>query len=453
MIRQIKQQLNQKSTPQSPQTDGDLNYSSVEEQSDSSFLSLTDADYEFLFNQLLEGVAHGWHSVKIAKFFQRLGERGEQPLWIDWLERYQTKILTSSNPYQQQLGARMIRLGEMTQSTASVKQIGITSYNIGKQILYGTNTNLVWEYNGADLSTVGSELGEEEIVDSAPEKISEPRAEVSEVVEEQSQSNPSAPETQANSELEQNELEIPAQENEENLVIPQANLVTDEQTEQLNLTAENTINLSWQEFTELIEQDDQLVEQIAKQLNLQDKDPQTIIKAVTSQLNNDEADLVDDSTFKLVESWFNLGLKQVSTGDLEAAIVSWEKALELNPNLAEAWHNRGSALGRLHNYQEALISFEQALKIDPQNSQAWNDRAHTLYQLEQWQEAVASWDRAIALVPGNYQFWYNRGCALEQLQQNSIAIASYEKALEIKPDFQWARSRYTNLLAHKHPIN
>ena len=209
------------------------------------------------------------------------------------------------------------------------------------------------------------------------------------------------------------------------------------------------INLSWQQFTELIEQDDQVVEQVAKHFNLTDKDPQSIIKAINERLNKDESESLNESTLELVESWFNLGLKQASSGDLTEALISWEKALELNPNLAEAWHNRGSALGRLGDYKQALQSFEQALKIDPQNPQAWNDCAHALYQLGQWQGAVASWDRAIDSVPGNYQFWYNRGCALEQLQQNQSAISSYEKALEIKPDFKLARSRYNSLLSGK----
>ena len=445
MIRQIKQQLNQKSTPQSPETDGELNYSSVEEQSE---FSLTDADYEFLLNQLLEGIAHGWHSVKIAKFFQRLGERGQQPLWVAWLERYQHKILASSDPYQQQLGARMIRLGELTQSDSSINQIGGTAYHIGKKIIYGNNPNLVWEYNGADLPPIESTVTTEEIEDSIPPTIVEPIAEekadlVTEIAESETSLPATSPPIQPETSAEIGAINVDKKDNQENLVVYN-------QVEELtSLSSENIIDLSWQQFTELIERDDRLVEQIAKQFELTDKDPQSIIKAVTNQLNQDETDVIDESTLKLVESWFNLGLKQVSAGDLEEAIVSWEKALELNPNLAEAWHNRGSALGRLDNYQEALVSFEQALKINSRNSQAWNDRAHTLYQLGQWQEAVASWDRAVAIVPGNYQFWYNRGCALEQLQKYSIAIASYEKALEIKPDFQLARSRYTSLLAHK----
>ena len=165
MIRQIKKQVNQQPTQNSSQANGELNHSSVEEQFISSPPSLTDADCEFLFNQLLEGVAHGWHQIKIAKFFQRLEERGKPQLWVAWLERYGAKILASSGVYQQQLGSRMIRLGELTRSNPSIKQIGIAAYNLGKQLLYGRNPNSIWEYNGADLPLASKEVTAEKASD------------------------------------------------------------------------------------------------------------------------------------------------------------------------------------------------------------------------------------------------------------------------------------------------
>ena len=52
---------------------------------------LTDADYEFLFNQLLDGVAHGWNQIRIIKFFQALGTRGEERYWVAWLSKFSTR--------------------------------------------------------------------------------------------------------------------------------------------------------------------------------------------------------------------------------------------------------------------------------------------------------------------------------------------------------------------------
>jgi len=195
------------------------------------------------------------------------------------------------------------------------------------------------------------------------------------------------------------------------------------------------------QIIDLIQEDQELAQQVSQKLN---------ISLNNLVLDNNQSLVPKDSTsssLELIESWFNLGLKQVSAGEFTKAISSWEKALKINPNLSEAWHNRGSALGRLGEYQKAVESFQNALKLDSNNYQAWNDHAHALYQLENWSEAVESWGNAIKLMPANHLFWYNRGCGLEQLENCTEAIISYEKSLEIKPDFQPARSRYINLVA------
>ncbi len=383
MPRQLQQQgFGKKSTVNSAQASHHLS-AREEEASSSSVPPLADADYEFLFTQLLEGVAHGWHPPRIAKFFQQLGDRGQPQQWVAWLERFSTKILASSHAHEQELGARMMRLGQLTESTPSVQPIGMAAYQIGRQLLYGNTLNLVWEYEGPDLAIAEScsdcTLSEEPAATNFPSTATVSR----EIL-----TDPKAPEK----ELSQNE-----------------SAATDR----------------------LLASDSSAPHSLL---------PTTDSPAIETQ----EAIALD--SLELIESWFNLGLKQASSGDFQGAIASWERVLKLNPHICEAWHNRGSALGRIKKYPEAIESFERALAINPKNYQAWNDRAHALYQLQKWEQAIASWDKAIEILPGDYQFWYNRGCALEKLQRFGESLASYEKALEIKPDFQQARSRYIKLL-------
>ena len=206
------------------------------------------------------------------------------------------------------------------------------------------------------------------------------------------------------------------------------------------------LTTSTRDRVDVMKKDGELAAQAAQESNLASDNLATDFVANTNP--NQEA-----SDLELIESWFNLGLKQVSAGEFDKAIVSWEKALKIDPNLSEAWHNRGSALGRLGEYEKAVKSFQQALKIDPNNDRAWNDCAHALYQLQQWSDAVISWSNALKIMPANHLFWYNRGCALEQLENWTEAIISYEKSLEIKPDFQPARARYINLVADSSQTN
>ena len=526
--------------------------------------NLSDADYEFLFNQLLEGIAHGWHEPRIAKFFNQLEARGKSQDWVAWLERLRVKILTLPVESKRQLGTVMIRLGELTQSTRDVKEIGTASNRIGRELLFGNTEDVIWEYAGPDLMpdsptveieedlstrlpTNFAELGTTAIASGETDSIStsqskslaeltaqsfaQPESETSTTSDSDTEklielgentvdteetdssiddilfkpgsastSAPSVDESTAtlssdnkiaNHEIEFEEVSTQSQEFEfesdtrqleieqgsleknkgvdlrsEPEIEPETSLALENSQQQPSLsksasdkTDTDPVAIDMERVMNLIQEDRALAQEISQKLNIS----QSKLKPNDSSAANFKPLLEHSAKIstaesnnyntELIEGWFNLGLKQVSAKEFDKAIVSWEKALKINPNLSEAWHNRGSALGRLGEYERAVSSFEKALTIDAANYQAWNDRAHALYQMQKWSEAAASWSNAIKLAPGNHLFWYNHGCALEQLQQWTKSIASYEKSLEIKPDFQPARSRYTNLVADNSHAN
>ncbi|MGF1540676.1 MAG: tetratricopeptide repeat protein [Pleurocapsa sp.] len=507
----------------SGQIEQNHNQSNSNSSNSDSVPPLTDANYEFLFNQLLEGVAHGWHSIRIVKFFQQLEDRGEQKDWVAWLERFNSKISNTSSISIQRMATLMVRLGELTQSTPQIRQIGLTSYQIGRKILFGDTSNLIWEYDGADIQPHAQSTTANSNAEEKAENLSElnlslnnhtdqklslnqeldtsttpvvqqelessqlpanniiPELDLDDIADQKLQQELESSQLPANNtipeldldDISSNDLEILV----DNIELEQSESITDNSKPELNTgdavkdspkfkqqPTENQNSNSpiadnsqlkdpdWQELMKMIQEHDRLVQQISKKLNISSAEPELSNNA-HQQLEQSDRTVADNSVMELVESWFNLGLKQVSTGDFNGAIASWEKALNLNPNLSEAWHNRGSALGRLNKYEAAIESFERSLVVAPNNYQAWNDRAHALYQLQKWTEATESWEKAIEIMPGNHLFWYNRGCALEQLNRLNESIASYEKALEIKPDFQPARLRYINLVADNSPPN
>lgn len=413
---------------------------------------LSDADYEFLFNQLLEGIAHGWHDHRIIKFFNQLGDRGQQADWVIWLERFRAKLLKLPIQSKRQWGTMMIRLGELTQSATEINQIGAAAHRIGRELLFDNNPAVIWEYAGPDFSLNEQIETEQELSQRLPDDFNalgtqetarETAVELDLAVDASSQDNDFDAQSQSNLWLEN--LDSVASDSS-------TNEIQDNTANRLDLppeTASLQDNRSIASSTEITESSDANLDlDLDLDLNSSHQitsDGEELELKLEPELEPEL--LLDDSSLEVIESWFNLGLKQVSAGEYAQAIVSWDKALKINANLPEAWHNRGSALGRMGDYEAAVKSFQSALAIDPNNYQAWNDRAHALYQLENWSGAIESWSQAIKLMPGNHLFWYNRGCALEQLAKWSEAIACYEKALEIKPDFQPGRSRYINLVA------
>ena len=498
----------------------DLNSPKLDGEASLPVPTLSDTDYEFLFNQLLEGIAHGWHDRRIVKFFVRLDDRGREEDWIAWLQRLQAKASNLPLQSKRHLGTMMVRLGELTRGAPEVAEIGAASYRIGKELLF-EKTPIIWEYIGPDLpsqhqietepelslstrlptdfTALGSDKSQKkanEALELATENgVTEHQHELNENSNNGSEVEPNSdlsideivasstlsadldlelngdrqketdesklPEESETSASPTNLLDFPTSiddiaptaskttlsESElQSFSTPQENLID----ETKDLEDSSSIDKT-QQITAAYSKDSQAID-IARVMNLIQEDEE-LAQQISQKLNPNtaqsetKASELDRSSLELIESWFNLGLKQVSAGELTQAIASWEKALSIDPNLSEAWHNRGSALGRLGDYQAAVESFENALTIDPNNYQAWNDRAHALYQLENWSAAVNSWSNAIKIMPGNHLFWYSRGCALEQLARWNEAIASHEKALEIAPDFQPGRSRYINLIA------
>ncbi len=595
MLRWIEQQFNKKSQSNS------LSQDLLDRGEDkSSNLDLTDGDYEFLFNQLLEGVAHGWHQVRIVKFFQKLEERGEPELWTAWLKRFSQKLPASPNVIQRQLGARMIRLAELTQSHAKLQEIGQVSNEIGRKLFFGDIAEIIWEYDGLDIVSlpapetdqlseqalssyegVISDLGVAEnkqkstieedktpiarseelsldrednlafipeddsehtviqnpiildrtetefpfipeddsehtviqnpvILDPTetefpfvPEDDSEPTVIQNQTILDRTETEfPFIPEDDSEHTIIQNpiildpteglsldpEAEFPfVPEDDSEPTVIQNQTILEPTEGELSFVSDDTES-PWEQPELIIEEaepkffpensdqrsDSALPEENAneilsfeseasadflpQELNLvETKSEKPDIYKNELQLNPpptiQQVEIPESSSknlehAELLESWFELGLKQAGLGELEKAIASWNKVLELNPKLAEVWHNRGSALGRMGKYSESVISFDRALEIEPNHYQAWNDRAHALYLMEKWQEAIDSWNKTISIMPNNHQFWYNRGCALEKLNLIEQAIASHEKALEIQPDFEPAKSRYLSLLAN-----
>jgi tetratricopeptide (TPR) repeat protein len=145
-------------------------------------------------------------------------------------------------------------------------------------------------------------------------------------------------------------------------------------------------------------------------------------------------------------TWFGLGNTLSRLGRYEAAIASYEHALQFKPDKNEAWNNRGNALAQLGRYEEAIASYDKALQFKPDKDSAWNSRGYALDNIGRYEEAIASYDKALQFKPDADAAWYNRGNALFYLGRYEEAIASYDKALQFKPDKDSAWNNRGNAL-------
>jgi len=129
-----------------------------------------------------------------------------------------------------------------------------------------------------------------------------------------------------------------------------------------------------------------------------------------------------------------LAVVQASQGKNEQALVSYNRAVALQPNHADALSNRGNLLKELRRFEEALASFNRALDIKPTHTAALNNRGVTLHVMHRYEEALASFECAIALKPDNVDALCNRGNTLDGLKRHEEALASFDRALALQPN-------------------
>ena len=62
-------------------------------------------------------------------------------------------------------------------------------------------------------------------------------------------------------------------------------------------------------------------------------------------------------------SFNNRGQARLSKSELDGAISDFNKAIELNPNLAEAYNNRGLLKQKLGQIDEAMMDLDKAIEL------------------------------------------------------------------------------------------
>jgi hypothetical protein len=73
---------------------------------------LDDTDREYLFMQLLEGVAHGWQQPRAIGFFNKIRQRVRKSEWLEWLDKFGQNLLSAPVP-NYELAGRMVQLGRI----------------------------------------------------------------------------------------------------------------------------------------------------------------------------------------------------------------------------------------------------------------------------------------------------------------------------------------------------
>jgi Flp pilus assembly protein TadD len=147
------------------------------------------------------------------------------------------------------------------------------------------------------------------------------------------------------------------------------------------------------------------------------------------------------STARNSPAHLNLGLALAGRGQLDAAIIHYQKALELKPDSSNARNNLGLALAQKGQADEAIAHFQKAVEIKPDYANAHQNLGVALEGRGQVEAAIAHYRKALELEPDYPDITHNNlGSALARRGQLDAAIVHFRKALELRPNYAEARN-------------
>jgi tetratricopeptide (TPR) repeat protein len=145
----------------------------------------------------------------------------------------------------------------------------------------------------------------------------------------------------------------------------------------------------------------------------------------------------------------NLGIVLFQQGQVDKAILQFQKALDIKPDDVVTRKNLGIALLLKGQEREALVQFQKVLAIQPDDALARNNLGQILLQKGQEREALIQFQKVLENDPREPMANYNIGNFLLAKRRVDEAIVYFQKSLSVQPGSVLARNNLGTALLLK----
>ena len=132
------------------------------------------------------------------------------------------------------------------------------------------------------------------------------------------------------------------------------------------------------------------------------------------------------------------GNRYTKLGQLDNAIISYEKAISIKPDFAEAYYNLGNSHHKLGQLDAAVRNYKKVVAIKPKYAETHNNKILTViyfFSKGKIPDAVDILEVLIKDNPEDALLFNMIGGCFVSLGQFDMAIKSYEKALTFNPNY------------------
>ena len=130
------------------------------------------------------------------------------------------------------------------------------------------------------------------------------------------------------------------------------------------------------------------------------------------------------------------GVLRAESGDLDAAFIDFNHALELDPKNADLYYSRGTAKFTKGDLDGAIADCTSAIELDPKNSDAYFERGYAMYAKGEYDRAITDYLQVLALDTKNSEarnaiIYVFRGLAKRAKQDSIGALADFREGAKL----------------------
>lgn len=111
------------------------------------------------------------------------------------------------------------------------------------------------------------------------------------------------------------------------------------------------------------------------------------------------------------------------------------------------YQNRANANFVLGEYDAAIVDYNKAIELNPKEPTVYFSRALAFYNNKNFAPAIADFDKVIELAPTESAAYFKRGNALEKTGSFEKALGDYKKAVELDAENEPAKAALEKLQA------
>ncbi|OFY84564.1 MAG: hypothetical protein A3K10_03315 [Bacteroidetes bacterium RIFCSPLOWO2_12_FULL_31_6] len=135
------------------------------------------------------------------------------------------------------------------------------------------------------------------------------------------------------------------------------------------------------------------------------------------------------------EYYTHRGHCKYALSDFEGALKDFDKAILINPKIAEHYFNRGQALVSNSKPNQALDDFNKAIELNDTVAYYYSNRAFCKYKADwsrkKYDAYIEDYNRAINLDSDNSNYYFNRGVFHYEIKNFKNAIIDLSKSIQL----------------------